>query len=95
MRMKLYRIVPLPHPELFIAAGDKSQAGEIFLDFTTWTGPLRYRHLQIERYDKLLRGERELGLNSLLERGVPGVAEYFDGGGWVLWPPGCGRAGRR
>jgi hypothetical protein len=86
--MKLYRVTPIPEPQFMIVAEDTSQAGEIFITYSAAFGQFRAGKLIIEQYEDKVGEDWSEGLEDLLERGVPGVANYVPGLGWLLKPPG-------
>lgn len=88
MKMNLYRVAPIPAPQFMIVAESADQAGQIFITYSAASGFFRFGKLIIERYDAVLSDELAEGLESVLDRGVPGVAKYTTGVGWSLIPPG-------
>jgi hypothetical protein len=88
MKMKLYRVTPVPEPQFMIVAENTSQAGEIFITYSAAFGQLRAGKLVIERYKDKVSEDWSEGLEDMLGRGVPGVASYRAGIGWSLKPPG-------
>jgi len=88
MRMKLYRVTPVPEPQFMVVAEDTTQASEIFVTHSAAFGQFRAGKLIIERYEDKVSEEWSLGLETMLECGVPGVAMYEAGVGWTLRPPG-------
>jgi len=87
MKMKLYRVTPVPQPQFMIVAEDTSQASAIFLTNSAAFGQFRAGKLIIEEYQDKLSEDWNDGLQEMLERGVPGVATYRPGIGWSLEPP--------
>jgi hypothetical protein len=88
MKMKLYRVTPVPQPQFMIVAENTSQAGEIFITYSAAFGQFRAGKLVIEQYEDKVADDWNAGLDNMLERGVPGVATYSVGLGWSLNPPG-------
>jgi hypothetical protein len=88
MKMKLYRVTPVPEPQFMIVAENTSQAGEIFVTYSAAFGQFRAGKFVIEQYEEKVSDDWNDGLEDMLERGLPGVAMYQDGIGWSLKPPG-------
>ena len=88
MKMKLYRVTPVPEPQFMIVAETTSQAGDIFVTASAAFGQFRAGKLIIEQYEDKLGDDLKEGMDDLLERGMPGVAIYQAGVGWLLKPPG-------
>lgn len=88
MRMKLYRVTPVPKPQFMIVAEDTVRAGEIFVTRSAAFGQFRAGRLIIEQYEDKVTPDWSEGLEDMLERGMPGVATYLPGLGWSLKPPG-------
>lgn len=85
MRMQLCRVTPRPVPEFLVVAENPRQASEIFVTYANASGFFLAGKLTIERHE--LTDERAPGLDDMLERGVPGIAQ-FTNFGWSLIPPG-------
>lgn len=85
MRMNLYRVSPRPLPLFMIVAKNPQQASEIFVTYAAASGFFRGGKLIVESHE--LTDERAPGLDDLLDRGVPGIAQ-FTNFGWSLIPPG-------
>ena len=88
MKMKLYRVTPVPQPQFMIVAEDTNQASAIFVTYSAAFDRFRAGKLVIEEYQEKVGEDCNEGLDDMLERGVPGVATYQTGIGWSLKPPG-------
>ena len=87
MKMKLYRVSPIPSPTFMIVAETTTEAGQIFATYGAATGVFRAGKLRIELCDPVEEDHGRPGLEELLDRNCPGIAT-FTTCGWVLKPLG-------
>jgi hypothetical protein len=87
MRIRLYHVVPELGEQLFVASADTDRVAGIFAGFSIAAG-WGLGAFAIERVDEDMPEELQLGLDSMLECGLEGIAVFDRPMGWRVIPPG-------
>jgi hypothetical protein len=85
MHMKLYRIVPESSPEVIVAAPGHDEAVSIYVTSTAAASTIGHQ-FTIERFDTRVRGDWRPSMETMLSRGVSGIATYDQAGNWSVEP---------